>query len=474
MLRRLILGSALLLVVVACAGSATGTTQADVSAPTTTTPSTTTLSPTQTTTPELATQFITVSRKQLSVLPDGPTLTAGLEATLGQAFDDYAGGIVFSQGTASNQLWHLRAGREEPILLYESPAGAPFVFFDLVAPSGRPPTALFRSGELLLLLPITGGAAEELSIADLAAAGSGGDFRTASLGGSALMVAWSDPTTACVTVDLFTLAGEPTQVGLFETCAGAFPAMSDEGDVIVTIEVGASAGAVIRSASDGLERDRWQVVEVRGTFHVSGGSIAYADATGVSLLTYAGAWEEQSTPPDGRLSGVSMARAPVVLSELATLGGFAALQGCSSSNHSPLGQQDGLTDAVANTRNAIGNAAVDCDLARLGSLLDSSLDPSADPTADWWESENRGFPVLLELVNLLETPFAAVEADDGSLVFVWPAVAVGIDADDAWAALRTLYNEEDIDRWKSGADPYDRVVVRITEDGRWIQVASEF
>ncbi len=474
MLRPLILGSTLLLVLVACAGGTADTTSTEVAESATTAPSTTALPSTQPTEPEPSTQLITASRKQLSVLPDGLSLTAGLEATLGPAFDDYAGGLVFSQATTVNELWHLRSGREEPVLLYESPAGAPFAFFDLVAPTGRPPTALFRSGDLLLLLPITGGAAEELPIGDLAAVGSGGDFRTASLGGSSLMVAWSDPVTACVTVDLFTLAGEPTQVGLFETCEGAFPVMSDEGDVIVTIEVGASAGAVIRSVSDGLERDRWQVAAVRGTFHVSGGQIAYADGTGVSLLTYAGTWEALVPPANIRVDGVTIARAPVIVSELATLGGFAALQGCSSSNHAPLGPQDGLTDAAATIRSAIGNAVVECDLARLGSLLDGSLDPAVDPTADWWASESRGFPVLLELVNLLETPFAAVEDDEGFLVFVWPAVAVGVDDDEAWTALRTLYNEEDIDRWKSGADPYDRLVVRITEDGRWIQASSEF
>ncbi len=471
-MRRIItLGTALALVFAACGGGSTETTSSTPAVSTTSVPETTPVT-TPPTEPEPALQLIAVSRKQVSVLPDGPSLVGGLEATLGLAFDDYAGGIVFSQETSGHQLWHLRTGREKPELLHSSPSDLPFAFLDLVTPAGQPPTALLLVDDSLLLLPVTGGAAEEFPIHVLAGDGTGGDFRTASLGGKMLMVAWSDPDTACITVDLYSLAGDPISIGLFETCTDTTPVMSDEGDVIVTIEVGASASLVIRSTSDGIERDRWQVAGSRGAIHASGGRVAYADGDGLSVISYDGTWEGH--PSTHRPDSASISRSTIVLSDLATLGGFAALRGCSSSTHSALAPRDGLTEPAATTRTAIGSAATECDLARLGSLLDVSFESETDPVAMWWESENKGFPVLLEIVNLLETPFAAVEDDDGTLVFVWPAVAAGIDDDEAWEALRSLYNEEDIDRWRSGADPYDRLVIRITEDGRWIQVSSDF
>lgn len=417
-------------------------------------------------------QLIAVGRKSIAVVPDGPVLTAGLEATLGRAFDDTAGGIVFSQLTDRHELRHLRSGRQEPELLHFEPAGAVFEFLDLATPPGQPPTALVRVDDSLLLLPITGGAPEELAITALAAAGTGGEFRTASLGGAELMVAWSDEE-GCLTVDLYSLAGVPTTPGLFETCEDAYPTMSDEGDMVVTFEVGPSIGVVLRSTSDGQERGRWQVPDYDGTpFHVTGGRIAYTSARGVSLVAYDGTWEEYPSTTGTRAGSVSISRSPIRLSDLATLGGFGALRGCSSATHAPLTPQDGLTGAAATTRDAIANAAIDCDLARLGSLLDPAVTP--DPVPTWWEAENEGFPALLEVVTLLETPFATVQAEDGTLVFTWPAVAVGPGDDAAWEALRSLYNEEDIDRWKSGTDPYDRLVIRITEEGTWIQASNDF
>ncbi len=468
-MHRLALGLILALLV-ACGEGVAPTTASTT--PATTTPTSGTDAPAPSTTeaePDL--QFLTLSRKQISVLPDGAQLTAGLEASLEAAFDDYAGGIVFAQERAVHELWHLRSGRASPELLFSNPVDTVFAFLDLVAPTGRPPTALARSGDSLVLIPITGGAPEALALADLAEVGTGGDFSTASLGGTALMVAWSDPDTACTAVDLFTLAGQPLSVGLYRTCNPTTPVLSDEGDVVVGVESGASVAVVIRSAADGIERSRWQVSESAGRLHVSQGRIVYVDDQGVSTLTYDGSWE--AVPSIGpRSTSVSLARSPVVVSDLATLGGFAALGDCSASTHASLATQSGLTEAAATTRRAIGNAAVECDIARLASLIDDSV--QADPTSDWWSAEGKGFPVLLELVNLLETPFAAAVADDGTLVYVWPAVAEGVDDEAAWEALRTLYNEEDIDRWKSGADPYDRLVVRITEDGRWIQASNEF
>lgn len=468
--RNLAVGLLLIAMAGACANGTDQTTSPPMSEPSE--PAVTTAAETTSTTVPEPSQLIVVSRKSLAVVPGGPVLTAGLEATLGRVFDDYAGGIVFAQLAGRHELRHLRAGRQESELLHSEPSSSVFEFLDLVAPPGQPPTALLRVDGSLLLLPITGGAPEEITLDALAATGTGGEFRTASLGGNELMVAWSDED-GCLTVDLFTLEGDSSSVGLFKACGDAYPTMSDEGDMVVTFEVGPSISVVLRSTSDGEERGRWQVPDYDGTsFHVTGGRIAYASARGVSLVAYDGTWEEYSSTTGTRAGSVSSTRSPLSFSDLATLGGFGALRGCSSSTHPSLAPQDGLTEAAATTRDAIANAAIDCDLARVGSLLGPAV--ISDPIPAWWEAENDGFPALLELVNLLETPFAAVQDVDGTLVFTWPAVAVepGDDAD--WEALRSLYNEEDIDRWKSGSDPYDRLVIRISEDGEWLQASNDF
>ncbi|NND84279.1 MAG: hypothetical protein HKN46_03935 [Acidimicrobiia bacterium] len=459
----------MVLVAAACSGEADQTTSTlpGTSAPTSTDiPSTTADVGTTTTTPSRELVVLTTGPKRLGVLPEGRHLDAGLDQFLDRVYDDYVGGLVFSLLGADQGIWHLPSGRQEPELLLDGAETEPFALFDVVDPPSRPPTALVHAGNELLLLPVTGGAPDELRIVDLAAAGSGSTFTSASIGGDQLLVTWvgSD---GCATSDLFGFDGALVQAGLFTSCDGVTPVLSDEGDLIASVEVGASTRVVFRSPSDGTEIARWQVPDSEGWIHASGGVVAFPTIEGVTLISPDGSSEV--VPEVGVLVGASIARSEPIVSDLASLGGLTPLATCSTADDRALDPQDGLTQAAAATRDAIAAAMSACDLSVLGSLLAPAALEDGDPSLEWWDAEAKGFPALTEVRALLALPFALSDSDDG-VVFTWPAPAVGgEDAD--WDVLATVFNQEEIERWRSGGEPYDRLVIEITEDGTWLRAS---
>lgn len=435
------------------------------STPTSTIGATTTITEPSITTTEPARELtvITTGPKRLGLLPSGRHLDAGLDQFLGRAYDDFVGGLVFSRSGADHGVWHLEAGRQEPSLLVDGAGVDRFALLDVADPPSRPPMALVLTDDRLLLAPTTGGAPEELRIVDLAAAGSGSRFGTASLGGDLLLVAWIDGE-GCALVDLFTLDGSLSTGGLFRTCEGTEPVLSDEGDLIATLERGASARMVFRAPEDGREIARWQVDATDGWIHASDGVVTFPSPRGVGVVGVNGTVEE--LPEVGVLLGASVSRSQPEVSDLATLGGLTALATCSTADDAPLAAQDGLTEPASDARNAIGGAMAACDLSLLGSLLAPEALADGDPSLEWWDAEAKGFPLLLTVRGVLELPFA-VRDDGDRVVFVWPWIAEG-SPDGDWDALTTVFNEEDIERWRSGGEPYDRLVLEITEDGEWV------
>ena len=468
-MRRRVILLVVVLLAAACADSDGTTTTTQASTSTVASPATTatTVAPATTTT-EAPGELVVLSTgpKRLGVLPEGRHLDAGLDQFIDRVYDDYVGGLVFSLVGADQGVWHLRAGRQEPDLLLDGQGFEAFGLLDVVDPSTRPPTALVRADNELLLLPITGGAPDQVRLVDLAAAGSGSRFASGSIGGDRLLVTWvlGD---GCATSDLFDLDGRIIQASLFRSCDGTAPALSDEGDLIASVEVGASTRMVFRDPTDGSEIARWQIAATEGWIHASGGLVAFPTVEGVALMGPDG--ESEVVPELGVLVGASISRSLPIVSDRASLGGLIRLATCSTADDRPLEPQDGLTQAAAAMRNAIGAAMSACDLSLLGSLLDPRALTDGDPSLEWWDAEAKGFPALTDVQAILALPFAVTDGA-GGIVFTWPAQAVGGDDQD-WDALATVFNQEDIERWRSGAEPYDRLVIEVTEDGAWVKAA---
>lgn len=138
-----------------------------------------------------------------------------------------------------------------------------------------------------------------------------------------------------------------------------------------------------------------------------------------------------------------------------------------------VGEQD-LPPAVATMREAIVEAATNCDyerLAELGGDLRYSFGAGDDPAGFWREIEASGPnpPPLRSMVELLALPFGTVEAGDITY-YVWPRAF----AYDSWGsvpeedrrALTVLYDASDQDGFAQfGA--YIGWRVGITADGDW-------
>lgn len=137
--------------------------------------------------------------------------------------------------------------------------------------------------------------------------------------------------------------------------------------------------------------------------------------------------------------------------------------------------QPGLPNAVASTRQEIYQAAVSCDLDRLGELVAEeftySFGGGEDPVGFWRDAELRAeTPApMRHLAGLLQRPYGTRQVQ-GRTQYEWPS-AFGYDA---WSdvpeqdrqALEPLYDAEDFARFAQfGAYVGYRVI--LTEDGSW-------
>lgn len=130
-------------------------------------------------------------------------------------------------------------------------------------------------------------------------------------------------------------------------------------------------------------------------------------------------------------------------------------------------QPQGLTEAAAETWNAIRSAALACDYEALAGIAGEdfvfSFGGGDDPAAFWRQAEAAGEPVLADLVRILGLP--AAEDEDGS--FVWPRVHLEPEDDAAWEEVADIYEPEDISSWREFGG-YLGYRTAITPDGTWV------
>ena len=130
-----------------------------------------------------------------------------------------------------------------------------------------------------------------------------------------------------------------------------------------------------------------------------------------------------------------------------------------------------LPPAVAETRAAIIEAAVACDLDRLeelsvegdGQFSYSFGATSPEGLADHLrEREAEGEEIVRILVETLRLPYVS---EAGTVA--WPSAHQQSPSESDWDALRTLYRDEEVDAWRSGGSGFLGYRVGITEAGDW-------
>lgn len=130
-------------------------------------------------------------------------------------------------------------------------------------------------------------------------------------------------------------------------------------------------------------------------------------------------------------------------------------------------QPQGVTEAAAETWNAVRSAALDCDYDALAGMAGEdfsfSFGGGDDPATFWRRAEDAGEPVMADLVQILG--LSTAEDDDGD--FVWPRVHLDPEDDAAWEEIGEVYEPEDVSSWReSGA--YLGYRTAIAPDGTWL------
>lgn len=426
-------------------------------APTST--STTAPAPTTTTTPPVP-EFAALGSTlgALEAVPDGPFLLSGIGRRLGLAFDDVGGGIVFEQLVDGVwQTWHLEAGRREPVEI-----GVPGARLgDVGFLSERPVTAALWSEEAIVLQVVKGGAPDVLVTGDLPIGD--GEVSGVTLGDTLLAVA--TVVDDCHDVTVLTLDGEAVS-GPFGLCGATPPSITDDGELLTYLDVGASTRVVFVDPDTGDEIGRQQVADASFALTAGPTGAVVTRPDGVDAVTPAGVVDSLAWDPHGVPVAATALRAPLVVSDLATLGGDAIPTDCSAAGLPSLAPQSGLSPAADRMRTAMSAAASDCDYLRLAALAAVEFDGPDDLVLALARAEADGLPAMGDVVRTLGLPHAANGTTPG-IEFVWPSILGDEPTDEDWAALRLVYNEERIEEWRTGRGPFDGMSVTITEDGRW-------
>ncbi|HLA66531.1 MAG TPA: GerMN domain-containing protein [Acidimicrobiia bacterium] len=144
-----------------------------------------------------------------------------------------------------------------------------------------------------------------------------------------------------------------------------------------------------------------------------------------------------------------------------------------------LEEQPGLPEAVAQKRNAIWDAAVECDWDQLERLLGAgfsySFGGSGDAIAFWQGLEADGDDPIYYLAELLNRPFGTLPGDKDQTYYTWPSAFNQSGWQDLSQAdidaLRPLYGDAEIAGFaQNGA--YIGYRVGILDDGTWVYFLS--
>ncbi|MDQ3955936.1 MAG: hypothetical protein M3285_10355 [Actinomycetota bacterium] len=148
---------------------------------------------------------------------------------------------------------------------------------------------------------------------------------------------------------------------------------------------------------------------------------------------------------------------------------------CPAAGLSPIPEeQSDLPPAVATTREEIVAAAVACDYERLGLIVEAggrsqftfSFGEEATHEAFVASLRRSDGETLDILVRTLDLPYCTQRLQ-GRLLYQWPSAFCADATDEDWDALRELYSDEDIARWRE-FETFGAHRIGIDADGAWL------
>jgi hypothetical protein len=141
----------------------------------------------------------------------------------------------------------------------------------------------------------------------------------------------------------------------------------------------------------------------------------------------------------------------------------------------PALQSDGIPSPVAERRQELIDAAIDCDYRALGRLaretgVDIRVEGETVPVRQWREREHDGQPILRPLAGILTLEHVRRDGDQG-VEFVWPNAvdwpfADVADGRDRQALLEAV-GEAGVFGWRE-AGGYSGWRTTIGADGDWL------
>jgi hypothetical protein len=142
--------------------------------------------------------------------------------------------------------------------------------------------------------------------------------------------------------------------------------------------------------------------------------------------------------------------------------------------------QPDLPDPVAATRLAIFEAAMNCDFEELVALSDVGTLPLGTTLGGsgpelFWESENRGEPIMRTIVEHLNLSFSVGAGTEGAAFYAWPsafayltsASGAGLPPAD-YEALLKIYSVDDLEEMFDVVGGYTGWRHIIAADGEWL------
>lgn len=184
-------------------------------------------------------------------------------------------------------------------------------------------------------------------------------------------------------------------------------------------------------------------------------------------------WLASNTPSTTVPDGTPSQTAQTTPTTVATTMGTAPEPPCSSDDVPPPSDAEDLPAAVAATRNAIADAAADCDFGSLETLaadtFTTSFGGGGVENLRSWEDDGQG--PMGTLLHLLDMTYGTIPLEGGGEIYVWPAAATY----ESWEAisekeldeLSAIYSEGELDQLAS-AESYLGWRTGIDQNGNWL------
>lgn len=399
------------------------------------------------------------------------------------AFDDLNGGLVYQYvqtppDFGADAILHLPRGGSNPTVLITAGAEESIELIDVSLLDGLVTVlvAADRPSETALLaLPLAGGAPTEVITVGPAGVEppTDNDFLYRGVAGGAV---GGDLITHLIASDgdcQFPEARRSDQRffvdPLISACDDGTTTLVDIGvdGLLLAYVVEGDDGAFAR----GIDLERLAPV---GQPMIRSGGLFLDVADDVALVTYSDGYmltdflgtRFEELP--GEVQAVTALRSVPRFAADAFLGGFRTPTTCSGFDVSPIQSQEDLPPLVSAKRSAIEQAIRACDFLGLSTLTGPSFTVSfggGEALDQWADEEMRGLTPLADIAKTLELPFAVIEGA-GTDIYVWPSAFADNPSESDWEALEVLYNEEEIELWRT--DGYTGLRVGITERGTWI------